>query len=488
MTRRLLVATVAWLVATPASATAPWAKSGIPDWTKVPSPAAEPTFHAPTPTRTRLANGMSVVVVPNHRLPLVSMALVVPWAGSAADPRGKAGLAAFTADLLDEGAGGLSALAISDELDRLGASTSLSVHADETVLFASTLAKTLDPTIELWTKIITAPAFDDGEVTRVHGDRVTALRLRPDRPREVAGLVLANALYGRDTAYGHPSAGYVEDVTKLGAKDARAFYAKVFQPERMVLVVSGDVEPAALAAKLEATLGAWKPKVSRTPIRPQVTARPVRSRLLVIDRAKAEQSDVRIGTIAIPRTDPRYFPLEVASTVLGGGFTSRLVQRLREQLGYTYGISSSASYSHRTGTVTIGSAIFTPKTVDALKEVQALVGGLAKEDVPAPELTKAKQNLTRALPQAFETNDGIANAFSELAIFSLPDDWYDRYAGEIDKVGAKDVREVAASLFPTGKLVYVVVGDVSAVGKGLEELRLGKATFFLPDGAPKPGR
>src|SRR5688500_17029548 len=169
------------LLATTASA-APFDKSGIADWTKAPPPAKEPAFKPPVAKRAKLKNGIALLMVENHKLPIVSMVLVAPGAGAANDPASKGGLASFTADLLDEGAGSMTAIQIAEEQDRLGASISAGVDVDNAQVSVSTLTKTLEPTLDLMTKILTQPMFDAKEFDRVKGDRATALELRRDRP------------------------------------------------------------------------------------------------------------------------------------------------------------------------------------------------------------------------------------------------------------------------------------------------------------------
>jgi zinc protease len=466
-----------------AAGNAPWDKSPVKDWAKAPAPESEPTFKPPVAKRLKLKNGMALLVVENRKLPIVAMTLVVPGAGSASDPAGKAGLASFTADLLDEGAGGLSALEISATADRLGASISASADIDAAFVSVQTLTKTLPQTIELLAKIVTAPAFQDKEVERVKGDRTTNLKLRRDRPREIAVLVLAAALYGMQSAYGHPTSGVLAEFEKLGAADAKAFYAANWNPAAMTLVVAGDVSAPELQAALDKALGAWK-TAARKPGRPKVAAEKVASRLLLVDRPGAEQSDVRIGLVAMKRVDKRYFKFEVLRTALGDGFTSRLTQRLREQLGYTYGARASMGWRMELGPFVIGTALFTPKTAPGIKETMTILDDLATKDLPEDELRKAKQNLIRALPAMFETNADVSGVFAELSLHKLPDDWYQRYSAEIRKVTAKDVKAMAKSVIPSKNMVVVVVGDLAKVRAELEQLGLGAPKMFDPDGMP----
>jgi zinc protease len=243
---------LALLLATPALAQPKvdpaFAKSGISDWAKPPAATKEPTSAADREAPEARTHGS---VSTNKALP-IAMSLVIPGAGAANDPAGKGGIAAFTADLLDEGTAGMSALAIAEELDRLGASFGAGVAYDAAEVSMSTLSKTLDPSIELFTKIVTAPAFEDKEVERVKGDRGTALELRRDRPREVAQIMLAAALYGGATAYGHPTSGTREEFKTIAAADAKQFYAERYNPATMTLVVAGDVDANALKTNLDA--------------------------------------------------------------------------------------------------------------------------------------------------------------------------------------------------------------------------------------------
>jgi predicted Zn-dependent peptidase len=463
-----------------------FAKSGIADWTVQPPPTAEPEFEPPRAKRFELPNGIAVLTVEDHALPIVSFTLLAADAGAAVDPRDKPGLAAYTADLLDEGAGELSAIQIAEELARLGAAVEIDVDVDAAQLSVDTLSATLEPTLELFTKILTRPRFDAAEAERVKGDRMTSLALRRDRPREVANLVLSGALYGPDTPYGHPVSGSREDFAKVNVKDARAFYAQRWQPARMTLVVAGDVDPATLIPSLRRSLGAWKPASPRLGPPPIAAANAPGSRLLLVDRRAAAQSDIRIGLIGPARTDPRFFAFEVFRTVLGDGFTSRLVQRLREQLGITYGVSARMDWRVRPGPFLIGGAIVTPATAQGLGEILRIVGELGTEDVPSEELDKAKQNLIRALPARFETNGRTADTFAELALFGLPDDWYARYAEGMRAVSEADVRAVAGTVVPAERLVFSVVGDLAATQSTLAALELGAPAFFGPEGNPLP--
>jgi zinc protease len=480
---KALIVAVGLLVASPARAqTVPWDKAGIA-WSKVPTSAPEPAWTPPRPTRLKLKNGMNLLVLENHRLPLVSMELVVDGAGSAQDPPGKSGLAAFTAEMLDEGAGGLTALELSAQVDQLGAELQTGTSYDAASVSVSTLTRTLDATIDLFAKVVTAPGFDDKEGVRVHDDWLTALKLRPDEPRRVVELVLYGLIYGKQAAYGRPSDGYLAEFGSVALADARKFYGERWLPASTTLIVVGDVETGKLQARLEQTFGAWK----RTgkPAAP-VKSPPARttSRLWLVDRPGAEQADVRLGIYGVSLKDKRVPALDVLAKVLGGSFTSRLNHRLREELGWTYGAGASLRARAGVGPFVIATALVTPHAVEGVGEILRMVGELSTADVPEAELAKARSNVIRELPQEFATNEATASTFAWLVTNHLPDDYYVGYVTRIKKVTAKDVRALAKTLLPTGKLLVVVAGDGQTVRAGLEKL-LGKAEAVSADLTPK---
>jgi zinc protease len=478
------LAVAATAQAAPPATTSPFDKSGISDWTKPPAPQAEATFKPPVPKRLKLKNGISVLVIENHALPIVAMRLIVPGAGAADDPAKQGGLASFTADMLDEGAGGLSAIQIAEETDRLGASIVVAAGTDDAEVAAQTLTKTLDPTLELVTKIITQPAFDAKEFDRVRGDRLTALDLRRDRPREVAQLVLSAALYGMTSAYGHPASGQKDEFKDLTLADLQGFYKSHWNPAAMTLVVAGDVDAAALKTRLDAGLGAWKPTGAKRFAIPKASPAKVTARLQLVDRPGAEQSDVRIGLVGPDRKDRRYYAFEVMTSTLGGGFTSRLVQTLREKMGITYGAHAGMDWRRAPGPFVISTAIVTPATGQGLAKTIEILDDLATKELSAEELEKSKQNLIRALPAEFETNAATAGAFAELALLGLPDDYYAHYADAIRKVTAKDVKVAASTLTPSKKMVISIVGDMSKIRGDLDKLGLGEPAMHDLYGLP----
>lgn len=453
---------------------APWETSGI-DWSQPPAPAADARFVAPKPVSRRLKNGAKVLVIENHRLPIASVEVLIADAGSAQDPAGKGGLAALTADLVDEGAGERGALALSAEVERLGASLDAGVDAEGAVISLEALSRNLRPSIMLLGDVIARPRFDEADGKRVLEDRKTELELRPDEPRILAALLLWQVLYGPRSAYGHPHDGLLGEADKLTIADAKAFHAARWSPTRMTIVVVGDVDVDTVTMDLESAFAGWQPKGS-SPLTVRAQATRPSGRLFIVDRPGSEQADVRLGLVSIAPRDPRGPALDVLATALGGTFTSRLNRRLREELGWTYGARARVAPIPGPSPFVISTALVTEHAVEGVAEVLKILESMVTADLPADELAKARENLIRELPQLFGSTSGMAHAFGALVSLGLPLDTYAGYPAKIAKVSAAQVRGVAKAFLGGKKLVVVVVGDAKLLRPGLEQL-LGPATM-----------
>jgi zinc protease len=256
----------------------------------------------------------------------------------------------------------------------------------------------------------------------------------------------------------------------------------------MTVVVVGDVDPRAVTARLETVLGGWRAAAARPAARPVASsgsARPA-TRLLLVDRPGAAQSEVRIGTIGPPRSDPRFYAFEVLRNIVGGGFTGRITQRLREQLGIIYHASTDMDWRVSPGPFVIAAPIVTPETATGIAEVFHILDDLAGNDAPAAELDKAKLNLVRALPARFGSNAATAAAFAELALLHLPDTWYAGFADGIRKVATADVKAAGKALLSSSKMSVSIVGDLAKIRPAIDKLGLGTAAHYNLDGQPLP--
>ena len=463
------------LVAWPAAAADPI------DWSRPPPLGPEPSYTPPVPELLRLERGLPLWVVARRDLPLVTVRVIIRNAGSTSDPAGKAGLANYVADLLDEGAGGLGPVELAERLERLG--TTLRTWAEEDAAYVEIdcLAKNLGPSVAIMSQVILAPAFDPKEATRVKDDLLTAIALRRDHPGAVAHLILEGAVLGPESPYGHPPLGTADELKTVTLDHARAFYQEWYGAGAAGVVVAGDVTPSDIKQLLDAQLGSWRKSPGGGD-----TGRagsPSKARVLVVNRPDAEQSSLLVGGPGIPRADARAYALEVLANALGGTLSSRLMHRLREELGYTYGVRAVAAYHKAAGLFFVDTSVVTPKTADSIREIVRIFDDVRRNGLTAVELAAAKHNLVRSLPQAFESVDDIAGAYSDLLTTDLPPDWLRHYPGRIDAVTAADIKAVARTFLDAKRMRTVVVGDMAKIRKTLRPF--GRTVELTPDGRPK---
>jgi zinc protease len=454
------------------------------DWSRTPPLGPEREFEPPRPTRLALEGGGTLLVIEERALPLVTVLFVMPAAGSTSDPPDRAGLAAYTADLLDEGAAGMQARDIAESAETLGSELSTWAEEDAAFVRIVSLTRTLEASVALAGKALTAPSFEDDDGKRIHEDRAASVRLRRDLPGAVAHIVFEAGLYGASTPYGHPASGTLADLGRFGVADARAFYARHYARDRLIVVVAGDARPAEAKQLIERALAGWSAKGEAPAAVPVARKVASRSRLLVIDRPGAEQANVVIGGLGTTRADERSYPLDVLLNVLGGTFTSRLNHRLREQLGYTYGAFGYPTYHRHTGAVLISTALSTPRAADGMREILAMVAAMARTPLSQAELAAAQQNIVRRMPDTFRTNEDIADAFAGKELVGLPDDWYAGSAGRVRAVTAEQVSAAAKTFLDPRRLIAVVVGPLAEIEKDIARVGFGKPARFDPDGAP----
>ncbi len=456
----------------------------------LPKPQPDPTLHLPTSQRRKLSNGLEVLIVEHHELPVVNMNLVIK-SGAATDPVAAAGLASITADMLDEGTKTRSALGISDALTSIGARVSTGAGWDASSADLITLTRQLDRALDIYADVITNPAFSDTEFKRVRGRRLALLQQQRDDANAIANVVYASLLYGREHPYGHPAIGNEASLTALSEQDARRFYETYYRPNNAALIVAGDVRPATLMPQLERAFAGWKR--ADVPAAANVNAAPSardHAMIYLVDKPGAAQSVIQIGQVGVARATPDYFPLLVLNTMLGGAFVSRINLNLREDKGYTYGARSSFDYRRGPGPFTASAPVFTNVTKESVTELLKELRGIRGErPVDEAELTYARQSLVRGFGRGFETPEQIAGRLSDLVLYGLPDDYFNHYTAHVRAVTLADITRVANRYLDPGHMAILIVGDRKVVEPGLRSLENVGATVTLldPEGRPANG-
>jgi predicted Zn-dependent peptidase len=419
----------------------------------------------------KLANGLRLLIVEQHELPLVDL-LIEIRSGSESDPVSKAGLATLASNMLDEGAGGRTALEIAEQISFLGIGLTAGSGWDQTRISLHTPVAQLDSALALTADVTLRPDFPANEFDRIKKERLTQLLQVKDRGPAIADQAYSYVLYGSEHPYGHPQIGDEASVSSVTRDEVQAFYRTYYRPNNTTVIVVGDVRPDDIQRRLEHWFGAWPSGAVPATRFPTPPAEPGTT-IYLVDKPGAAQSSVRMGGIGVPRTTADYFPLLVANTVLGGSFSSRINQNLRETHGYTYGAFTNFDMRRVAGPFTTSSEIVTEKTDSALIEAMKEIRGI-REPIPAEELERAKSYIQLGLPSQFETTGGIASALVPLALYDLPLDFFNGFSRNIEAVTQADAQRVTQRYIKPDALQIVVVGDLQRIEPGIRALGLGK--------------
>lgn len=453
-----------------AFASSVWAQA--PDRSKAPAIGPAPSLKLPAIQKSRLANGMPVWLVEQHEVPLAQINLIVR-SGSSADPIGKYSVGSLTAAMLDEGAGTRSALELADALDFLGANLATTSSFDQSAVRLSVPVARLADAMPLMADVALRPTFPEPDLERLKKERLTNLFQARDNPAALIQLAFPRVVYGPVHRYGTSANGLAPAIEALTAGDLRAFYEAHYRPDNATLIVVGDVTAAMALPLLEKAFGGWKtngmaPLVAAIPTAPQLTRRQV----YLVDKPGAAQSQIRIGWVGVPRSTPEYATLQVLNTVLGGSFSSRLNQNLREKHGYTYGANSAFDMRGSAGPFLAAAGVQTDKTADALREFFVELDHILTP-VPAEELERAKNYVALGFPGEFETTGDLARKLEDLVVYNLPDDSYATFVPAVMRITALDVQRAAARYIQPDRMAVVVVGDRQAIEGGIRGLNLG---------------
>jgi predicted Zn-dependent peptidase len=424
---------------------------------------------------------MKLVVVEQHELPIADFVLLVGTGGEA-DPAAKSGLATLTAELLDEGTPTRSALAVADQEAFLGVTLETDAAWDQSTVTLHTPTSQLDSALALFADLALRPTFPQREFDRLKRERLTSLIQVNDEPQEIADRAYAAVLYGDRHPYGRPLTGTRTSVRAIGRADVRRFYGAYYRPNNATLIAVGDLTPDDVERRAAQLFGAWQgAPVAAT----AVGAAPARGKTAVylVDKPGAPQTSVRLGTVGVPRSTDDYFAVAVMNTVLGGAFTSRLNQNLREAHGYTYGAASHFSMRRAAGPFVAEAEVTGTKTDSALFEFMRELRRI-RDTVPAAELEKAKRYLQLQLPGRFETTGQIAAQLVPVVLYGLPLDFYNDYARRVEQVTQADVQRVADRYITPDSMAVVIVGDRKSIEAPVRALGIGDVSIRDMAGHP----
>jgi zinc protease len=459
-------------VAPIASATA--SQAAAPPDPLGPRPETPPPrpFIPPSPAVFAGVNGMTVWLLERHQVPLVSCNLSVPT-GASSDPKGKAGLAYTTANMLDEGAGKLGAIDLARAIDDIGAHLSTDANADASFVSITVLKRNVDRAFALFGDVVARPRFEAAEFKRVKDLWTNELMAREKDPDATARVVYRVALFGPEHPYGHPWDGTPQSAKAISLDDVKRLYAASWRPDRATLVCVGDVTQAELTPLMTTAFGTWKAPATPAPA-PVVpaAARGPWPRLVLVDRPDAPQAVIAALRSGVAASDPQEPPLWRVNDAIGGSFTSRLNQDLREEHGYTYGARTKYSRSRGPGQLVAWANVVTDKTGDALQAMLADLQKFAEGGLTQDEVERTRSQARGELVSAYQSVEGIAGHLSADASLDLPPDWEATSSAKREGAEKPELDALARQFYDPTDAIIVVVGPRARVQPQIDKLGL----------------
>ncbi len=444
-----------------------------------PAPAATPSaaapsqgkpaggFSIPAPTRTLLKNGLTVLVLERHGIPLVEFRLLIK-AGSAFDPAGKEGAAALTARLLKRGTKMRTAVQFAEEVEFVGGEVEVRTGVETTSITGEFASRDLEIGLSLIADLAQNPAFTDAEFDKQKRLHLADILSQEDEPSAIAEQAFQGWVYGGHP-YGKPQDGTRRSVETLSKTDITAFYEARFAPNNAILAIVGDVSAQQATQRAAHFLEGWKRRNVAELKLPEAV--PVAGRrVLLVDKPDATQSQIRFGNLAIKRSDPDYFPLLVGNGVLGGGFTSWLVDEVRVKRGLTYSIRSALEPRRAAGTVSVSTFSRNATVLETINVALDQVARLREGSIPADDLDKARNYLAGLYPLRLESPDALAAEILNVEFYGLGADEINIYQKRVRGATAEAVKRAALRSMPLRDVAFVVVGPAAELKKSLEGL------------------
>jgi len=451
-----------------------------------PTMADAGAFAPQMPETFKLSNGIEVQHWRKSELPLVNVSMLLNGGAGCDDPA-KTGATFLTAQMLEEGAGDKDALAFSDALDMLGASFNSSADQESVTVGLSVLKRNLDAALALYADAVTRPKLAAADWDRVRNLHLDDLKREEDQPPLVAARVGMRAYYGDAHPYGRPVGGTPDTVEKLTLDDIKACHAARFVPANARLLIAGDVTAEEAKATLEKAFAAWNSPAGWKALAAPAASEPKHDKpsLVIVDKPGSVQTVIRFFMPGPAYKTPDRVPLSMLNTILGGSFTSRLNQNLREKNGYTYGARSNYSMAPTTGYFSAGANVKAETTGAALKEFFAEFNKLKADGVTDAEAGKAAQQERTETIQSFQGLGGILATAAMLNRNGLPFSTIGEDLGKIGKVDANTLSALAENAVPLDSGVLVLVGDKKLILEQIKDLKLPAPKELTVRGDPK---
>ena len=433
-----------------------------------PGPVKAPNL--PQAAEFKLPNGLTVLLVEDHKLPVMTAQLVVRSGGDE-NPADKAGLASFTASTLMEGtAKRPSELKLADDIAMTGGSVSTGSSYDSSSIVASGLTWRSNQFFDLLSDVAMHPAFPQDEIERLRQRRMVGLMQQKDNPNTLATKAFYHELYGDKSSYGYLDTGTEASTKETTREDMENFYKAGYGPKNAVLSVAGDFTVPQLKSIAEKYFGGWTGTATKHAA-PEISST-TEKRIVLVDKPGANQSALRIGEMGLARNNPDFVPVNVMNDILGGLFSSRINLNLREVHGYTYGAFTGFQFRRGPGPFMVGSMIRADATAPAITEVFKELDKMRTTEPTADEMNMAKESYVRGLTAIFETTQQTSGTMANLFVYDLPLNYYSELPKKIEAVTAADVQKMAETYLHPDKMVIVIAGDKSKIESDVRALNM----------------
>jgi predicted Zn-dependent peptidase len=445
------------------------------DRSRLPQPGPPRAFTFPSITKSALPNGLRIWHIAHTAVPMVTLILLFKR-GAADDPPGKEGLAALTADMLDEGSLGRSTIDMHAALARIGAQLDSDIGSDAALLSATVISRFTAEALTILADMAVRPAITEADFMRVRQLRLHRLTQLRNVPSAVADRTFLRLVFGAHP-YGHTPLGNEQSLASVTLDEVRAFHRSAFQPSDATLIAVGDCTPAQIDRLAAAAFGEWE--AASTPPAAAAAAAPEPARLNLVPRPGAKQSELRMGHIGVARSTPDYHALVAANMVLGGQFVSRLNLNLRQDKGLTYAVHTSFDCRRLPGPFMLQASVQTEGTARAIAESLSEIAGIrGPRRLTQDELNLATAAMTRGYARNFETAEQVARAVAQIALYNLPDSYFTDFVPRMTSLTVDEVIRVAAAYLDPSRVTTLVVGDPDALAADLAALNLGDVTIL----------
>ena len=446
-----------------------------------PAPGPLRPYVFPKVEQFQLSNGMKVILVEKHTLPIVEGRLMLD-AGAIREPASKNGLASLTGRLLSEGTADMSGAEIARRMNELGAQFSTGGGFSTSFADVVALKNVFPQAMSLAARTVISPVFPATEFIRVKNQALAAYQQNQARTSSLAADAFVRAAFDSVAPFSRPASGTTSSIGSLTRDDVLNWHRTMYAPVASTLLLVGDITPAEARTLAEQAFGGWT--ATRAAIAP--VSNPVRprsgTRVILINRPGSVQSSIVVGQAGFQATDPDYITLLALNHVLGGAFSSRLNTNLRERHGYSYGAFSGFDLRAGAGAFQMQSDVRTNATDSALAEAIGEYRRIVAQPIPAEELQAALNNLVSGFPNAVQTVQGLSGRLQALIIWGLPLDFYATYRERLSAVTPSDVQRVAASKFTPDNIVVVVAGDLAKIEAPIRARDLGAVEVWDTNG------